>query len=589
MAKVFTNLQFKLDKTQKKVIVSILAVTVPLFFFSLFFIQDTASRELIKFSEQKASHVSTQIVWEIKRYLNDSSDFTREAASMLRLNPDKYTAVLPFLKENIRKNTRVYGSALAIEPSSRLQKTYCKYFYEHNDTVKEKWLIPPAYDYIHKEWYSEVKEKKKGIWSKPYFDKGGGEVFMSTFSYPILDEKNHFLGAVTADIEIEILSRKIQKMSFSKEVFVFIVDKNGLLLSHPDKKYTFKKSAFDYAREIGSQTLLDALHQMFNTDRKTYTVTIASETYTLYSSSIPNSDMKIAVFLKNSLIYKSFNELKQKLSIISLIGISFIILMVIFILQTFQKDIVKKIKLKNELELAKKIQISFLPKDQDVQTSRYEIHSYLNAAKEVGGDLYGYKEQENSIVFYIGDVSGKGIPAALFMMATQIVLENTIETTSDPAEIITLTNNKLLEMSENGMFATLLVIRYDFSNRTLTFCNAGHPPFIVKGKELFSPIPTLHPPVNTFGNIIYTNNILTLQDPFQLICFSDGVTEAENSQKELFGIAKVAKSLTKGFGVDYLLKEIEMHVDGNPQNDDITILAFQVIADTEPKSRNRNS
>ena len=575
MARAFTYSRFKLDRTQKKVIVYILAITLPLFLFSLYFIQNTASRELAKFAQEKAFHVNTKIFWEIENYLEDASRFTQEATSMLKLDPSRYTEVLPFLKNHVRRNVHVYGSALAIEPSSVLKVIYCKYFYESGGNVKEKWLMPPAYDYLHKEWYRRVKETKKGIWSKPYFDKGGGEVFMSTFSAPLLGRNNDFLGVITADIEIGVLSRKIQKMTFSKESFVLVFDKNGLLLSCPDEKSMFKKTVFSYAKWLNSQTLLAVLPQILNVDSGSYTVSISSATYTLYSSSVPNSDLKIAVFLKNDLIYRPLTELRQKLILIALGGIFLILLMIIFILHEFKYDIIKKTKLKNELELAKKIQMSFLPEAKDLETERFEIHSYLKAAKEVGGDLYGYKELEKCIVFYVGDVSGKGIPAALFMMATQIVLENTIDTTSDPAEIISLTNMKLLEISKSSMFVTLLVVRYDFTTQNLTFCNAGHPAFIIKKVRLFSPLGHIHPPVNIFEEVDYKNTILKIEGSFQVMCFSDGVTEAENSKRELFGTAMVAKSLSDDFSMNYLLKKISEFVKNNSANDDMTVICFK--------------
>jgi len=576
MAKVFTNLRFKLDRTQKKVIVYILAITLPLFLFSLYFIQNTASRELAKFSEQKAFHIDTQITMEIEHYLNSASAFTQEASYMLKLHPKDYASILPFLKKQVRDNANIYGSALALEPSSPLHISYCKYFYKHNGIVKEKMLMPPAYKYREREWYRKVKETpRQRTWSKPYFDKGGGNAFMSTFSYPLLNKDGDFLGVVTADVQIDVLSRKIQKMTLSKEHFVFILDKKGFLLSHPDKNYALKQNVFNYAKDIHSPTLLEAVRKILKTDHGTYSATINSEEYTLHSANVPNSDLKIIVFLKNTILFKPLHDLKQKLSFIALAGIALILVMIIVILREFKQDIVQKTKMKDELELAKKIQMSFLPEAKDLIGRDFEIHAYLKAAKEVGGDLYGYQTLENCIVFYVGDVSGKGIPAALFMMATQIVLENCIDTETDPAEIISLTNAKLLNISKNSMFVTLLVIRYDFTTHTLTFCNAGHPGFMVKTNRLFSPLGHIHPPVNTFRNINYRSTSLVLNRSFHLICFSDGVTEAENSKRELFGTQRVAQSLAAKFELHTLLQEIDLFVKNNPANDDMTVLVFK--------------
>ena len=576
MAKVFINSLFKLDKIQKKVIFYILIITIPLLLSSLYFIQDSGGSKLTEFAKQEASHIDTKIVSEIKNYLDKASDFTREASFMLKLHPDEYTAVLPFLKKNVHNNPNIYGSALAIEPSSSLNRVYCKYFYESNSTVKEKWLLPPAYDYLHKDWYAKTRQSKKEFWSEAYFDAGGGDVFMSTFSYPLVDKKEHFLGVITADIKIDELSYKIQKRTFSKEHFVFIMNKDGFLLSHPDNEYAMKQTIVTYTKKVHSETLLKALPHILKTDSGISTVNIGGEELTLYHTTMPQSNLKILIFLKNAILYRSLYDLQKKLVMIALIDILLILFMIFIILQQFKKDIVKKTKLKNDLELARKIQMSFLPEHKDLSEEKFDLHTYFKAAKEVGGDLYGYEEMEHSIVFYIGDVSGKGIPAALFMMATQILLKNAIEISDDPADVVTLTNTKLLEMSHTEMFVTLLVIKYDFREHTLTFCNAGHPGFILKTDKLFSPLGTIHPPVNTFKYMTYSNSHVTMKEPFELICFSDGVTEAENSQQELFGTERIAKSVERIFALKPLLEEIGLFVKNNSQSDDITILTFSI-------------
>ena len=128
------------------------------------------------------------------------------------------------------------------------------------------------------------------------------------------------------------------------------------------------------------------------------------------------------------------------------------------------------------------------------------------------------------------------------------------------------------------MFVTLLVLTYHFETETLTFCNAGHPDFIIKTESMFSPLSQRHPPINTFKRSVYTNTALRVRVPFKLICFSDGVTEAENRREELFGIENVAKSLDQEFGLKELLKNISLFVGDNLPNDDITVMTFSATA-----------
>ena len=581
MKKRTLNFLMHLDAIQKKIIFYILLISIPMLTFSLYFIQNSAATELKKFAEQRANTVVNKIDREVKDYLHRTSTFAKQASFMLKLHPEAYRSVLPFLKKEVKNNSNVYGSALALEPSKMPKKKYCKYYYEHNNTVEEKWLMLPNYDYLSQAWFSEVKKHKNGIWSKPYFDKGGGNVFMSTFSSPLLDKENHFFGVITADIKIDKLSQKIQELTYSKESFVFVVDKEGLLLSHPDDHYALKETVFSYAKDIHSETLFNAYKGILTKDKHIYSVTIESQDYTLYSADMPQSDLKIAVFIQDAMLYEPLTQLRQKLLLITFAGIMIILMMVLFILQQFKFDIMKTSKRKSELALAKKIQMSFLPEQKDFITEHFNIHAYLEAAKEIGGDLYGYKELKDSVIFYVGDVSGKGVPAALFMMATQIVLENAIDTTEDPAKVIALTNSKLLELSKNGMFVTLLVVKYNWNDKMLTFCNAGHPTFIVKTTLLFSPLGKFHPPVNTFANIDYKNTFLPIEEPFKLFCFSDGVTEAENTKQVLFGIERVARVLAVKCSVKDLQNSISIFVGNRPANDDITILSFSYGEDVK--------
>jgi len=575
MAKLSIPLHSSLDTTQRRVLLAILLIALPLFLLSLSLIQETAEHELNQFAKEEAQHIEKQIFTEIEHYLHRASSFTKEASAMLRLNPTSYEKVIPFLRRSVASDTTVYGSALALEPDSPLHALYCRYFYEHNRTLQEKWLMPPAYDYREKAWYRKAKETKKGVWSRPYFDTGGGEVFMSTFSTPLFDTEKHFFGVVTADVKISVLAQKIQKLTHTKAHFVYVLDREGFLLSHPDKHYAMKESAFAYAKMLHSPSLTHALKQILSRNRLYTTVTIAKETYTLYSASLPDSDLKIAVFINNGLLYQPLHILKKRLLIILLAGVFLIFFMLMFILRQFKGDIEKKTKLQQELALATEIQMGFLPKAREYRRDNVAIHTYFQAAKEVGGDLYGYREVDDAILFYVGDVSGKGIPAALFMMATQIVLENSMETTTNPAHIVTFANRKLMTLNQSSMFVTLLVIRYDFTTRQLSFCNAGHPSFLLKTQWLFSPLATLHPPVNTFSNLIYTENTLTLEAPFSLLCFSDGITEAENTKRELFGIKRVAESAAGEMNIESLEKEIEVFVGKNEQNDDRTVLLFE--------------
>ena len=556
MGEIFLNLPFKLDNIQKKIIFYILIITMPLFLLSLYFIQEYVGSELRKSAEKKAYSLNIQTLRSIESFLTQNSRFTKESAYMLKMNPAKYKTLLPFLKENVKNHKNVYGSALAIEPDSFLKRVYCKYLYKKDGKIVEKWLLPPKYNYTHKAWYRNAKETNKGVWSEPYFDIGGGEVYMSTFSFALKDMKNSFLGVITADIKLDDLSHEIQSIHSIHGAYLYLISNNGIVISEPKDKPLEKK--FLHFFQISD----NALHQIKD----------QSGRYSLYTMPVVQTSWIIGVMLKNSILYASLQQLKIRLLIIAIVGVLLILFMIMVISEQLKKDVAQKEKVKNELDLAMKIQKSFLPQEEYVARSRFFIDSYFKSAKEVGGDFYGYREYEKELVFYLGDVSGKGVPASLFMMATHILIESIMDTTTEPAQIMKKTNRQLCRASQRGMFATLIIGRYEFEKELLSFCIAGHPPFVIKAEGLSSPLVELFAPVGIFENIEYTNSYLELKVPFELMIYSDGVTEAENNKEEFFGVEKLSAVLHQEFSSKNIVAEIKRFVVNNAQSDDMTLL-----------------
>lgn len=531
---------------------------MPLFLLSLYFVQEYVGSELRKSAEKKAYSLNIQTLRSIESFLTKSSLFTKEAAYMLKMEPSKYRTLLPYLKQNLKKNKNIYGTALALDPDSALKRLYCKYFYKDGSRLVEKWLMPPSYDYLHKAWYSSVKKSKEEVWSEPYFDKGGGEVYMSTFSFPLTDMQNNFLGVITADIKLDTLSHKIQTLNSIKGAYLYLVSKKGVILSEPL-----------------NQPLQKRFINFFQTDdNSVHQIQAKKESYSLYTMPVVKTSWTIGVMLKESVLYASLKALKVRLLIIAVVGVVLILLMIMIISEQLKKDVAQKEKVKNELELAMKIQKSFLPQTESLHGEKFSIDSFFRSAKEVGGDFYGYREYEKELVFYLGDVSGKGVPASLFMMATHILIESIMDTTTDPALIMQKTNKQLCRASKRGMFATLIVGSYNFEKETLSFCIAGHPPFVIKNSAglLSSPLVELFAPVSVFEDIAYKNSSLTLKAPFEIMIYSDGVTEAQNTQEELFGVEVTSKVLLDEFTTKHLVAKIEEFAKGSEQSDDITLL-----------------
>ena len=239
-------------------------------------------------------------------------------------------------------------------------------------------------------------------------------------------------------------------------------------------------------------------------------------------------------------------------------------------------------RIDKELEYAKQIQLSALPtnfpKGED-----YSIFAQMIAAKEVGGDFYDfYKLNENTVAFLVADVSGKGIPAAMFMMTAKTIIKDLAESGLPVNEIFTKANQKLCENNESGMFVTAWMGILDVASGKLTFANAGHnPPLLRRADGAFEYLKTRAGFVLAgMEGIRYRANEITLYAGDRLFLYTDGVPEATNVDNVLFGEDRLLSFMNDNCTLDALellpkLKtNIDEFVDVAPQFDDITMLAL---------------
>ena len=239
-------------------------------------------------------------------------------------------------------------------------------------------------------------------------------------------------------------------------------------------------------------------------------------------------------------------------------------------------------RIDKELEYAKQIQLSALPSNFP-DTENYSIYAQMIAAKEVGGDFYDfYSLDDNTVLFLAADVSGKGIPAAMFMMTAKTIIRDLAERGLTVDEIFTLANEKLCENNESGMFVTAWMGKMDLSTGKLSFANAGHnPPIIVhaNGECEYLKSRTGFVLAGMEG-MRYRANEMMLNKGDRIFLYTDGVTEATDKNEALYGEDRLQsyigknKSLIAEALLSGLKEDIDLFAGDAPQFDDITMLIF---------------
>jgi sigma-B regulation protein RsbU (phosphoserine phosphatase) len=244
------------------------------------------------------------------------------------------------------------------------------------------------------------------------------------------------------------------------------------------------------------------------------------------------------------------------------------------------------VALQQELEVARNIQLSILPQKflPFPQQKRFELDAFIETAQEVGGDFYDFfMIDSNKLGFVIGDVSGKGVPAAIFMAVSKTALKSTA-LRNLPADVCLQTINKTLTRESLAhMYVTVIFGILDIKNGVVEYCNAGHnAPYILKNDGNITPLQaTGGIPLGYIEDYVYEKHSIRLEPGETIFFYTDGVTEALNSKEHEFTEQRLIQALKQHNAAPLsklnrsIVKEIKKFTGGIPQSDDITLLALK--------------
>ena len=249
-----------------------------------------------------------------------------------------------------------------------------------------------------------------------------------------------------------------------------------------------------------------------------------------------------------------------------------------------EETTIAKERIESDLRIARDIQMSMVPSNFPERPD-LDLYASMTPAKEVGGDLYGYHLIDDQLYFCLGDVSGKGVPASLFMAQATRLFRTLAAQKMMPAEICTRINDALSgEDNERGMFVTMFLGLVDLKTGHLDFCNAGHNPPVLVGDgtaDFIDMIPNA--PIGLWPELPYEGEEIADITGKAFFVYSDGLNEAENRQQEQFSDERLVEILkTRHFEsaqqtIEMLKAEVETHRDGAEPNDDLTMLCLKVI------------
>ncbi len=509
--------------------------------------------------------------------------------------PDSLFAVT---RRIVEENPNFAGCCIAMVPNYYPEKgrLFEPYTLRRGEVIETFQLASEEeHDYSKNPNFILAAENDSSFWSEPYHDEDDPNVTLITYTFPIYDSYGDMAAVVGIDLNTEWIGKLLNSRHMFPSSYNLLLSGEGRLI-YTLKGMTKYKDVDQIMDLINDST---AKHTVGASGRVTIFSFVDWEDHTKGSVyySTPNSihPWRIAVVNYDDEVFGSLIKMQWRNLLLTLVGL----LILAFIIQRSAKNLAKlqqanleREHIDSELNIARNIQMSMLPKsDETALRDDCNIVGLLEPAKLVGGDLYSYLIRDEKLFFCIGDVSGKGVPAALVMAVANALFRSVSAHESNPARIMQALNEIGCQRNEQNMFVTSIIGVLDLPTGKLRYCNAGHEKPFVIGKEV-KPLPAKpHLPLGVMDDVIYTAQETLLQPGESLFLYTDGLTEAMNESHELFGVKRIEKGLQDCIKNESIAPEkliqtmtnrVNAFVDGAEQSDDLTLLAIQYTPQEKP-------
>ena len=361
----------------------------------------------------------------------------------------------------------------------------------------------------------------------------------------------------------------------------------------------FEKRDLDLSLDNIGTYLLPKMHANIRAGRKDSAIAVGMKIIACYDSALTkqkqDATAELATVYDTQGKERQIAEQQMRLSRVRVLAlvVSIIALVVFFVIFDFYrhrsaKRLAKlnaaKERMEGELSIARDIQMSMVPRTFP-QVERLDMHATMIPAKEVDGDLYSYLLEDDILYFCIGDVSGKGVPASLFMAQATRLFHTLASQGMKPDMIATRMNAELTEDNEQGMFITMFICRLNLKFNQLEYCNAGHnPPVLGNADGQFSFL-DMEPnaPIGLWPELEYVGESIDLFKDRLLFMYTDGLNEAEDRQQNQFGEDRIIEVLASQSSrkCKDIIASMNAHAvrfrDGAEPNDDLTMMCIKLL------------
>ena len=616
----------------------ILLVVSVLFLASIAVVAFWSHRLIAEEAKRSAQNILNASIRDIEKKLVPIEEKVNNVAWFLKSQKCDENA-LCVLTGGVVKDADIVGSSVAYVPFAFDSTRY--YFMIYSKDVGGELITDQigsdSYDYFAMDWFRIPYETKKPYWSDPYFDEGGSNCVISTYSYPLLNKQGAVYAVVTADIPMEWIEKKISSIKPYEHSYLTVVSQNGSYINQTFENGLMNETIYTTAKKTGDRQIQNIVKEMmaghngvmqFNRGGKNsfavfgplengWSAAIVCQYRDVLEKVSRMNSVLVAVCLLGLLAlfifcHHAVKKLTQPITELTVSAMnmakgnfhaqlaevetndemrrlrdSFAYMQ--FTLNDYISELrtttASNERFESELNIARVIQQNMVPHDFPQRTD-FELYGLLQPAREVGGDLYDFVVRGNKLYFTIGDVSGKGVPAAMFMSITRILSRFISGSEQGLDEVLGKINDTIADGNESGMFVTLFMGCLNLETGHLSYCNGGHNPLVVipaNGSESYFLPQKPNIAMGIFPDFKFEKQEVVLDKGTRLVLYTDGVSEAERFDKSQYGNDRLLAWAKSGENSGdekqacmSLLADVQKFTAGNEQNDDITILSIKL-------------
>ena len=561
-------------------------------------------------------------------------------------HPDKADSMFVYSRSMLANNPDFYNCSIAFEPyyfkdKGRYFSAYTKHIGDSLRTIQGG---SDSYQYFFTDWYLMSTLLDKPSWTEPYMDLDvatNTSEMVTSYCQTIKNKDGQKIGVINTSLSISWLSNTISATKPYPNSYSIMIGRGGTYFVHPDSTKITRQTIFTQTLEHPDTAMVALGHAMQCGEEGMKHMNIDGKDCYVFYKPLGNTGCSMAIVCPEKDIFGGFDRLRRSVMAIVITGLLLMLFLFIRIItrelsplrrlaheaetiasghfdaelpnferideigqlsQSFgnmQQSLVKyieelkettaeKASIESDLRIANGIQMGMLPENFPTRGDRDDVQLYasLTPAKDVGGDLFDFYFRDDKLFFCIGDVSGKGVPASLFMAVTRAVFRTTSAHESKPDRIISVMNQMIADMNKTNMFVTLFVGVLDLPTGMLHYSNAGHDAPLLVGAGVGELPCDSNIPVGVMPDWDYTLQEAQIYTNTTIFLFTDGLTEATSADFKLFDMERVNDVAVKALAqqqqepqqlISLMTEAVHQFVGDAEQSDDLTMMAIQYI------------